>query len=54
MRIFMLVIITFVTFKAAQQDWKLYMHDPGLAEYIVSLAFVAPVFMWIFGLFKKL
>jgi len=46
--------MVFVTLQAAGQGWKLYMIDPGPAEYLVSFLVTAGIVARLTGLFNKL
>lgn len=54
MWVVILIVVGFVIIEAAGQGWELYMHDPGPAEYLVSLIFVAAVIAGVLGVFKRL
>jgi hypothetical protein len=53
MWIAVLILVTFIVFGAAQRGWNLYMHDPGPAEYLVSLIYLAAIIIGMAKLFKR-
>lgn len=49
-----LIVVTFVVVGAAQRGGELYMHDPGPAEYLVSLLFAIVIVLGLLGMFRRL